>query len=179
MTADEAQRYHALQIDALAAAGVDQVSAITFTNSAEAIGFVRAAAVAGVPSIVSFTVETDGRLPSGQSLADAVQVVDRETDNAVLGFMINCAHPSHFADALVGGDWVGRIVGIRANASASSHAELDAAEQLDRGDASDLAARYAQLLTRLPNVQVLGGCCGTDHRHIRAIADACVRSTSL
>jgi homocysteine S-methyltransferase len=176
MTAEEAAGYHAHQINALAEAGVDQVAAITFTYPQEAIGFVRAATAADLPCVVSFTVETDGRLPSGSALRDAIAVVDTETDNAAAGFMINCAHPTHFQRALVDGAWVNRIIGLRANASTMSHAELDAAEELDDGDPADLAERYRQLLGPLPALQVLGGCCGTDHRHVRAISDACLPS---
>ena len=176
MTADEAARYHAAQIDALAGAGVDLVTAVTLTYAREAIGFVRAATTVGVPCIVSFTVETDGSLPSGQSLRDAIELVDDQTDRAPSSFMINCAHPTHFEHALVDGDWLRRIGGIRANASKLSHAELDDAEGLDEGDPIDLAERYRLLLAHLPAVQVLGGCCGTDHRHVRAISEACLSS---
>jgi S-methylmethionine-dependent homocysteine/selenocysteine methylase len=176
MTPQVATRYHEPQVAALADAGVDQVSAITFTYAHEAVGFARAAGSVGIPAVVSFTVETDGRLPSGQPLRAAVEQVDDETDHAPMGFMINCAHPTHFEQALVDGDWLQRIVGIRANASTMTHAELDAAEELDGGDPADLAARYRRLLDRLPALEVLGGCCGTDHRHLRAIAEACVPS---
>lgn len=174
MTPDEAADYHHAQITALAEAGVDQTAALTLTYPAEAIGIVRAADVVGVPAIISFTVETDGRLPNGETLHDAVAVVDAETNAGAMGFMINCAHPTHFANALVEGDWLQRIVGIRANASTSSHAELDAAEDLDEGDPADLAQRYAVLQKQLPALAVLGGCCGTDFRHVRAIAEACI-----
>ncbi len=174
MTAEEATRYHTAQIAALAEAGVDQVTGLTLTYAQEAIGFVRAAAAVGVPSVVSFTVETDGSLPSGQSLHEAVELVDDQTDHAPSGFMINCAHPTHFEHAFVDGAWLGRISGVRANASRMSHAELDAAEGLDDGDPTDLAEQYRRLLPSLPGVQVLGGCCGTDHRHVRAISEACL-----
>ena len=176
MTAEQAAEYHAPQVSALADGGVDQVSAITFTYPQEAVGFVEAAKAARVPAVVSFTVETDGRLPNGQALREAVELVDDATGRAPLGFMVNCAHPSHFEGALVDGDWLGRIIGLRANASMMSHAELDAAEQLDEGDPDDLAARYRELQGRLPALAVLGGCCGTDDRHIRAISQACARS---
>lgn len=174
MSPDEAAEYHRSQVAALADAGVDQVSAITFTYAEEAVGFVHAAASLGLPTVVSFTVETDGRLPSGRPLRDAVEAVDNLTDHAPAGFMINCAHPAHFEHALVPGDWLRRITGLRANASTMSHAELDAAEELDDGDPTDLAVRYRELQRRLPALHILGGCCGTDHRHIRAISDTCV-----
>ena len=174
MTAEEATRYHTAQIAALAKAGVDQVTGLTLTYAQEAIGFVRAATDVGVPSVVSFTVETDGSLPSGQSLREAVEVVDDQTEHAPSGFMINCAHPTHFEQALVDGAWMERISGVRANASRMSHAELDAADGLDDGDPTDLAEQYRRLLPLLPGVEVLGGCCGTDHRHVRAISQACI-----
>lgn len=124
----------------------------------------------GVPAALSFTVETDGRLPSGQSLRDAVETVDDRTGQRVAYFMINCAHPTHFASALEpGAPWAERIRGLRANASAKSHAELDASEELDEGDPLALADDYRDLVSRMPGLAVLGGCCGTDHRHISAI----------
>jgi S-methylmethionine-dependent homocysteine/selenocysteine methylase len=171
MTAETAQRYHAPQVDAFADAAADLVSAVTMTYAAEAIGIARAAAVADVHAVISFTVETDGRLPSGQPLGDAIEEVDAATDRSVAYYMVNCAHPTHFAHVLEGG-WTDRVRGIRANASKLSHAELDAAEELDAGDPAELASGYAALRERLPNLNVVGGCCGTDHRHVGAIAAA-------
>jgi homocysteine S-methyltransferase len=172
---DEAAAYHAPQVEALVAAGVDMVSAYTLSYVDEAIGIVRAAGAAGVPVSISFTVETDGRLPDGESLADAVGRLDRETDAAAAYLMVNCAHPSHFAAELEGGsDWRERIVGIRANASRRSHAELDAMPELDSGDPDQLAGEYRELVGALPSLSVLGGCCGTDTRHLAAICSACL-----
>jgi homocysteine S-methyltransferase len=173
MTAEEAHAYHRDQVESLTAAGADVVSAITMTYPEEAIGLVRAAVDTGVPAIVSFTVETDGRVPDGTPLAEAIEAVDRATDGAADAFMLNCAHPTHFEDVLRGdGPWRERIRGLRANASRMSHAELDAAEELDPGDPEDLAARYLALRERLPRLTILGGCCGTDRRHVEAIASA-------
>jgi homocysteine S-methyltransferase len=172
MAAAEADRYHAAQIASFALAGVDMVSAITMTYAEEAIGIARAARAEGLPVVVSFTVETDGRLPSGQSLRDAVEQVEEETRRAPAHYMINCAHPTHFADALEPGPWLDRIGGLRANASALSHAELDEATELDPGDPVALGAQYAELRPRLPALAVLGGCCGTDHRHVAEVATA-------
>ena len=122
---------------------------------------------------ISFTVETDGRLPSGQELPDAIRQVDEETEGAPAYYMVNCAHPTHFQSVLGTGEpWEERIRGLRANASKLSHAELDAAEELDAGDPAELAARYAELAGKLPWVNVLGGCCGTDHHHVTAICEA-------
>jgi len=168
-----AQEYHSTQIGSFAATAADMVSAITMTYADEAIGLTRAAAAAGMPVAISFTVETDGRLPSGESLGEAIERVDAETGDGPAYFMLNCAHPTHFEAVLEsGGAWRDRIRGLRANASAKSHAELDEAEELDEGDPADLGARYAALRTSLPNLNVLGGCCGTDHRHVEAIAEA-------
>jgi S-methylmethionine-dependent homocysteine/selenocysteine methylase len=173
MTAEEAQRYHEPQIATFADTAADLVSALTLTYADEAVGVGLAAEVAGIPSVVSFTVETDGRLPSGQSLREAIEEVDTRTRGSVAYFMINCAHPTHFARVLEDkGEWRSRIWGLRANASEKSHAELDQAEELDRGDLLALAGHYRDLQTRLPNLSVVGGCCGTDHRHVGAIATA-------
>jgi S-methylmethionine-dependent homocysteine/selenocysteine methylase len=175
MSAAEAEAYHAEQIGTFAGTAADMVSAITMTYVDEAIGITRAAQAAGLPAVISFTVETDGRLPSGQPLREAVEQVDAETGSGPAYFMVNCAHPSHFADALEDGPWLERIGGLRANASTMSHAELDEATELDEGDPAQLATDYRALRERLPKANVLGGCCGTDHRHIAAISEAWVR----
>jgi S-methylmethionine-dependent homocysteine/selenocysteine methylase len=172
MDEEEAERYHGVQLRTLADTGCTQVSAITLTYAEEAIGIVRAARAAGVPVVVGFTVETDGRLPSGASIEEAIVAVDDATDGAAEAFMINCAHPTHFADALPAGEARSRIRGLRANASPLSHAELDEADELDSGNPDDLAARYVALRNDLPALEVLGGCCGTDIRHVTAICDA-------
>lgn len=173
MNRDEAEAYHAQQIGWFAAYGADMVSAITMTYVEEAIGIARAAKAKAMPSVISFTVETDGRLPSGQDLDDAIEQVDAETENAPAYFMINCAHPDHFSEVLGGRTgWRERIYGVRANASRMSHAELDNAEELDDGDPIELGAQYRELQSMLPNLKVFGGCCGTDHRHVDAISVA-------
>ena len=148
MTPEEAERYHAVQIGTFANTTADQVTAITMTNAEEAIGIVRAASAAGIPAAISFTVETDGRLPTGQPLHEAIEQVDAATDAGAAYFMVNCAHPTHFAEALEqDGPWRRRLVGLRANASAKSHAELDEATELDEGDPADLAAQHAHCAT--------------------------------
>jgi homocysteine S-methyltransferase len=173
MSAHEAEAYHAVQLEALAGTAADRVAAMTIADAVEAVGIVRAARAAGLPITVGLTLETDGRLPSGQPLGEAVEQIDRETGGAAAGFMLNCAHPAHFAGALAaGGGWRDRIGAVRANASMLSHAELDAATELDDGDPADLAARYMGLRDLLPGLEVVGGCCGTDVRHVTAIADA-------
>ena len=173
MSAEQAEAYHSTQLRALASSAVDQVAAITITYAQEAIGIVRAAAAVGLPITIGFTLETDGQLPSGQALGAAIEQVDGETDGGAFQYMINCAHPTHFAGTLAaGGAWRTRIGGVRANASTLSHAELDEAEELDDGDPADLAARYVALRNLLPNLSVVGGCCGTDIRHVSAICEA-------
>jgi S-methylmethionine-dependent homocysteine/selenocysteine methylase len=170
MSAEDAQKYHAPQIATFADTVADLVTALTLTYTDEAVGIVRAAQAIGVPVVISFTVETDGRLPSGESLHEAVDAVDGATGGGPAYFMINCAHPTHFADVLADMDSsLGRIRGLRANASTKSHAELDESDELDAGDPVDLAARYGALRAQLPHLTVVGGCCGTDHRHIGEI----------
>jgi S-methylmethionine-dependent homocysteine/selenocysteine methylase len=174
MRADEAQDYHAAQIGVFAGAGADMVTAITMTNSDEAIGVGRAAQAAAIPVTISFTVETDGRLPTGQTLEEAILEVDEGTRSGPAYYMINCAHPTHFESKLAGtAPWVARIRGIRANASKRSHAELNEAADLDDGNPVELGGDYRAILRRLPHINMLGGCCGTDHRHIEQICLAC------
>ena len=170
LSADEARDYHSTQIGTFAGTAADMVTAITMTYADEAIGITRAASEAGLPAAISFTVETDGRLPSGQALGEAIAEVDDATGGGPAYYIVNCAHPVHFEGVLDTDEaWPGRILGLRANASMKSHAELDEAEDLDEGDPADLAARHAALRDKLPNLTVLGGCCGTDHRHVRQI----------
>lgn len=170
-TAENAFVIHAPQIRELGRAGVDMVSAMTLTHVSEAIGIAYAAKEIDLPVVIAFTVEVDGFLPSGQSLERAINEVDAETNEAPLYYMINCAHPDHFAPVFSdGGAWLNRIGGLRTNASRLSHEELDAAEELDSGNPSELSRLHAPLLELLPNVRVLGGCCGTDHRHVECLA---------
>ena len=173
LSAAESERYHSTQIGTFADTAADMVTAITMTYPEEATGVTRAAQQAGLPVVISFTVETDGRLPNGQALGGAIAQVDDDTGGAPAYYMINCAHPTHFEAAVAGGEaWVQRIGGLRTNASTKSHAELDEAEELDEGDPADLAERHVALRAHLPAVNVLGGCCGTDHRHVDAICGA-------
>jgi S-methylmethionine-dependent homocysteine/selenocysteine methylase len=175
MTVEEACAYHSLQARAFATSEADLITAITMNHPAEAIGVALAARDAAMPVVISFTVETDGTLPSGNRLGDAITGVDEAAGGYPAYYMINCAHPIHFAPTLDReAPWTARIGGIRANASTMSHAELDAATELDGGDPADLAERYRELRNRHPHLRVLGGCCGTNHHHIDAIAAACV-----
>ncbi len=175
MTVEEAETYHTPQVEAFAAANADYVTAYTLTNVPEAVGIARAARRSELPVVLSFTLETDGNLPGGKPLGVAIAEVDATTGAYPAYYMINCVHPIHFASTIsTGGDWVSRIGGLRVNASMLSHAELDNSPTLDIGDWTDLAQRYARILPMLPNIRVIGGCCGTDHRHISAICDACL-----
>lgn len=175
MTEEAAERCHAMQAATFRDAEADMVTAITMTYAAEAIGITRAAQAAGMPVAISFTVETDGRLPSGQTLPEAIQQVDDATGDAPAYYMINCAHPTHFAGALAaGGKWLDRIRGLRANASRKSHVELNEATELDDGDPVELGRQYRELRGKLQKLNVLGGCCGTDHRHVEEICKACL-----
>jgi len=172
MSASEAAKYHTTQIEALTDAGVDLVSAYTLNYSEEAMGIAQVAKRLQIPVVISFTLETDGQLPNRETLRDAIEKVDEYTDLYVSYYMINCAHPEHFKKVLKSeGKWKSRIAAIRANASTKSHAELDASETLDTGDCNHLAEGYSELKQLLPGLRVVGGCCGTDLSHIKAIAD--------
>jgi S-methylmethionine-dependent homocysteine/selenocysteine methylase len=179
MSEAESEVYHRAQARIFCDADADMIAAFTMTYPQEAVGIVRAAQGVGMPVAIAFTVETDGRLPNGQMLRDAIAQVDAATGNGPVYYMINCAHPVHFANLFDAGDtWSKRIRGLRANSSTKSHQELDDATSLDSGDPVDLADRYRALKTTLNNLTVVGGCCGTDHRHIEAICQA-LRSSSF
>jgi S-methylmethionine-dependent homocysteine/selenocysteine methylase len=176
MSAKEAQDYHMQQIETFAATEADMVAAFTMNYVDEAIGIVRAAAACAMPVAISFTVETDGRLPSGATLQEAIELTDDATGTGPAYYMINCAHPTHFQHALRNGEsWLGRLRGLRANASRRSHAELDGSSDLDDGDPHELGMLYAGLRSTLLQFTVIGGCCGTDERHVEAICRAMER----
>jgi homocysteine S-methyltransferase len=172
MSADEAADYHGWQVDVLCAAGVERITALTLNYPEEAIGIVQATAAHDVPVVAGFTVETDGRLADGTSIAEAIERVDAATRAGAAFFLINCAHPTHVAAGLDGARQLERIGGLRVNASALSHAELDDAEELDEGDPVMIGRDTAALRERLPSIRLLGGCCGTDHRHVAEIIAA-------
>lgn len=174
MTATQARDYHAPQIAAMTTAGADMITAITMNNTPEAKGIALAAKNLAVPVVIAFTVETDGALATGQSLENAIREVDEATGSYPIYYMVNCAHPDHFDHVLqAGSNWLNRIGGVRANASRMSHAELDESEVLDDGNPTELGKDYRRLMTLLPNLRVMGGCCGTDHRHVDAMGHAC------
>jgi S-methylmethionine-dependent homocysteine/selenocysteine methylase len=169
-----AEAYHLPQVQAYAAAGADVVTAQTMTHAGEAIGIARAAARAAIPCVVSFTVETDGRLPDGSLLRDAVLAVDTATDGAPSLYMVNCAHPTHIAPAFgVGGDWLRRMGGVRANPSPKSHAELNESTSLESGDPAELGGQLGAIRRRFPHFCLFGGCCGSDARHAEQIGVEC------
>jgi S-methylmethionine-dependent homocysteine/selenocysteine methylase len=172
LSVEDAEAYHSTQIGWLADTEADMVTATTFTQANEAIGFVRAAQKVGLPAVVSFTVETDSRLPGGQSLDDAILAVDAATQSGAAYFMVNCAHHDHFFHTLEGSAAARRIRGIRCNASRRSHAELDQSTQLDDGDPVELGSQYKTLIQTMPWLNVFGGCCGSDLRHVTEIARA-------
>lgn len=175
MTPDEAAEYHGSQIATFSTTEADMITATTVSYADEAAGVARAAAASGMPAVISFTVETDGRLPTGQPLGAAIEQVDESCEVVPAYYMINCAHPSHFAGTLAdGGGWVERIRGIRANASTKSHAELDESMELDDGNPAELASQYRALIGLFPHINVLGGCCGTDQRHLEEICRSCL-----
>ena len=171
-SADEAEAYHAQQIGWLADADVDMVSAFTMTQCGEAIGIVRAAQAAEIPAVISFTLETDGRLPTGQPLAEAISEVDEATGSGAAYFMLNCSHPTHFSHVLEDAPWSRRIRGVCCNASRKSHAELDQSNELDAGDPAEFGRLHRELKEKLPWLNVFGGCCGCDFRHVSEITRA-------
>jgi S-methylmethionine-dependent homocysteine/selenocysteine methylase len=173
MTVEEAQRYHSAQMDVFSHTAVDMITAITMNYLEEAIGITRAAEAVKLPVVISFTVETNGKLPTGMSLKEAIEQVDQNVNQYPLYYMINCAHPSHFKNELLSGkqeQWINRIKGIRANASCKSHAELDESTTLDRGNPQQLGVEYKLLKDTFHQLNVFGGCCGTDEKHILEIA---------
>ncbi len=174
MTSEQSEDYHHRQIKILNGAGVDMVTAITMSYPEEAIGITKAAKAEGIPVAISFTVETNGSLITGESLVDAIARVDQETDLGPAYYMINCAHPTHFDQRLDESEQqLSRIKGIRANASAMSHEELDEAEELDDGNPHEFGLQYRSIREKLPGICVFGGCCGTDHRHVESVAENC------
>ena len=170
MTITEAKDYHSAQIATFAKSNADMIAAITLNYVEEAIGVTLAAQEYGLPVCISFTVEIDGKLPTGESLKQAIYAVDQATDHGPVYYMINCAHPTHFSHLFQTQDaWLHRVKGLRGNASCLSHAELNESETLDEGSPSQFGAELSDLNSLSPHITVLGGCCGTDYRHIEQI----------
>lgn len=164
------KEYHIRQVAVLKDAGVDLVTAATLTNWEEATGITLAAKECKTPLAVGFTVELDGRLPSGDSLEDAVEKVDKMTGAYPSYYMVNCGHPDHIRKAMEkGGKWRERVMAFRVNASRKSHEELDRMETLDEGDVEELGRLTAELGKLMPRMVLMGGCCGTRAEHVRSI----------
>lgn len=172
MNFEEAKTYHSNQIKTFKNEGVDTITAQTLTYLNEALGIVLQAQECQIPVIISFTVELNGKLPSGDSLNDVITEIDSITNNYPMYYMINCAHPSHFIHQLETDDnWRLRIKGVRSNASCKSHAELNDSVELDAGNKEELSDWHLKLKSLLPNLTVYGGCCGTDVSHVESICN--------
>jgi homocysteine S-methyltransferase len=172
ITATASEDYHAEQIETFTKAGVDLVTALTLKSIEEAIGIARAARSAGVPSVISFTLDKSRTVDGRRSLRAAIEAVDAATDGAPAYYMINCSHPVDFGPALDHGDWVRRIRAVRANASSLEHGQLCQLGHLEEGDAAELAGQHRELARLFPHLNVFGGCCGTDYVHVRKICEA-------
>lgn len=194
MTPQQAKEYHTPQIIAMKQAGADIVTAMTMNYINEGIGIALAAEQVGIPVVLSFTVETNGHLRTGETLQNIIETVDAATNGYPAYYMINCAHPTHFLSTVStitnsNGTtssttsqeeacyrWKSRLGGIRCNASRKSHAELDECEVLDDGNPVEFGKEYQELLKELPSVNVVGGCCGTDYRHVLEVKRAYMRN---
>lgn len=175
ISTESAKEYHSAQIRSFYESDTDFVSALTMANAPETLGIVLAAKEIDMPIAVSFTVETDGNLPTGMSIKEAIEIIEEKSDAYPIYYMINCAHPTHFAHILKeSGKWKDRLMGIRANASKCSHEELDNATELDDGNPLEFGKEYQDILAHNPQIKIIGGCCGTDHRHVDEAAKACL-----
>lgn len=171
MTTQEAEGYHSEQIEIYSNTEADFVSAFTICYAEEAAGIVRAAQKYKMPVAIAFTVEIDGRLPTGMPIRVAIEQLDAESDGWALYFLINCAHPDHFISIFTDEPWMRRLRGVIANASRCSHAELEVASALDDGNPRELALQVGGLRKKFPHFNVLGGCCGSDLRHMKHIIE--------
>jgi S-methylmethionine-dependent homocysteine/selenocysteine methylase len=177
MSPEQAQQYHKTQIDIISQTKADMITGLTMNYPEEAIGIVRAAKEAGMPVIISLTVETDGKLSTGQSLKEAIEMVDESTNKIPAYYMINCSHPTSFINLLnLDEDWTQRIHGVKCNASKKSHAELEQCTEIDEGDPIEFAQDNQQLLYKLKNLNIFGRCCGTDTKHLEQICKTCIHT---
>lgn len=172
VTADSAEEYHSFQIACLKEAGADIACAHTFNNIPEAVGVARAARAEGLPLAMYFSLDSSSRLNTGPSLRDAVIETDSQTGNAPLFYGLNCSHPVEFEPALEPGDWIDRLRSIRPNASKMEKIALCKLGHLEDGDPDELGAQMGDLARRYPHMDIMGGCCGTDERHLSRIAEA-------
>ena len=171
ITADEAEDYHSVQLHNLDGTAADMAVAATFNNIPEAIGVIRAAKGAGMPIGVSLTLTPEGRLRSGPTLREAVETVDEVTAGAAAWFGTNCSHPLEFEPAIAdAGPWLDRLRYIRPNAAKMDKIALCSLGHLEDGDPEELGEQMGDVVRRLPRADIIGGCCGTDERHLSEIA---------
>jgi S-methylmethionine-dependent homocysteine/selenocysteine methylase len=166
LSAADAETFHRWQINQLAQGGVDFLIAETLPNVEEAVGIGRALAESGLPYFISFVISRGGRVLDGTSVSDAISRIDEQTDPQPLGYLINCAYPTFLQAAAQPKIVFNRLVGYLANASSLDQAELDEADMLQSEDITDWGERMLEL-NRCYGVQILGGCCGTTHEHLR------------
>lgn len=174
LTRDEAARFHAAQAQALASAGADFLIASTLPSVQEATGLGAAMARTGLPCILSFVVRAEGVLLDGSPFGEALSVLDASISPRPFGYMANCVHPSNFRRAMVtvlgySPQLSVRVLGLQGNTSLRSPEELDGSPKLEAQDPEEFA-KAMLALNREHGFKLLGGCCGTDDRHIRAIA---------
>ena len=174
LNADAAEQFHAPQVKALAASRVDFIKAATLPAVSEALGIARAIAQTGIPCVLSFVIRPDGNVLDGTPLQKAVAQIDNETDQAPIFYMVNCVHPSVFMEAMStetgsDGNLSERVIGFQGNTSSKSPEELDNLPYLD----TTAPEPFAELMLRIHRTlgtRILGGCCGTDNRHVEMVA---------
>jgi len=171
ISADESEDYHSVQLHNLDGTAADMAVAATFNNVPEAIGVIRAANSIGIPIGVSLTLTPEGRLRSGPSLREAIETIDEASGGGAVWFGTNCAHPVEFEPALAdAGPWLERLRYIRPNAAKMDKIALCSLGHLEDGDPVELGQQMGEVARRFPRVDILGGCCGTDERHLSQIA---------
>ena len=170
ITENEAEDYHAVQLETMKKADVDLAFAMTFNNISESVGVARAAAKIGVPLGISLTLDSTSKLSSGKSLVEAITTIDDETDQSPEFYAINCSHPFEFEPAIEPGDWVKRIRAVRPNASKMDKIALCQIGHLEDGDPVELGVLCGDLARRYPHMDIWGGCCGTWDNHLNEIA---------
>ena len=170
-----ARRFHAAQAEALAAAMPDLILAATLPAASEAEGLARALADVACPYLISFVIRPDGNLLDGTRLDAAMGRIDQRIDPPPAAYMVNCVHPDHLDAALAGmpaaAPPTGRLLGLQANASRLSPEALDGRAVLDASAPAEFAAAMVRLQRRY-RLKIFGGCCGTDQRHLQAMAAA-------
>lgn len=170
ITENEAEDYHSVQLETLKDTDVDLALAMTFNNIPESIGVARAAAKIGVPLGISLSLDSTSRLNSGPGLAEAITVIDAEVNQSPEFYSINCSHPVEYEPAIVPGDWIDRVRGVRPNASKMEKIALCQIGHLEQGDPVELGELCGDLARRYPHMDIWGGCCGTWNTHLDEIA---------